>query len=141
LLSHAGIGVTCLLGAFWVLVESSRGEGFSSVGQGAAWLCAFAAWGALLFGGFLYITAYPETKPVILAGPWPWAHKIVMETKEHVFFGLLGCASLLPFATRHSGGKRAAGRLAAVVVVLGLAMEGMGAVIALAARVALEAAP
>lgn len=52
----------------------------SFVTAGISWLILFPA-------GKLYTTFYPATKTLILAGPWPWAHSIVMETKEH--WGLL----------------------------------------------------
>src|SRR3989338_5674885 len=53
-------------------------------------LTAFISWLVLLPSAKLYLTFYPATKTVIKAGSWPWAHSIVMETKEH--WGLL-----LPF--------------------------------------------
>ncbi|MEK7593834.1 MAG: hypothetical protein AAB471_01570 [Patescibacteria group bacterium] len=37
-------------------------------------------------GAYYYVLYYGKAvKPVILAGGAPWAHKIVMEAKEHVF--------------------------------------------------------
>ena len=48
---------------------------------------AAISWLLLLPAGLLYLTFYPATKTVIKAGAWPWAHSIVMETKEH--WGLL----------------------------------------------------
>ncbi len=51
---------------------------------------AFLSWAVLLPSALLYLTFYPATKTVIKAGSWPWAHSIIMETKEH--WGLL-----LPF--------------------------------------------
>ena len=48
---------------------------------------AAISWILLLPAGKLYITFYPATKTLIKAGAWPWAHSIIMETKEH--WGLL----------------------------------------------------
>ena len=48
---------------------------------------ALISWAVLLPSGKLYLTFYPATKTVIKAGTWPWAHSIIMETKEH--WGLL----------------------------------------------------
>src|SRR3989338_4965333 len=48
---------------------------------------AAISWLLLLPSGKLYLTFYPATKTLIKAGSWPWAHSIVMETKEH--WGLL----------------------------------------------------
>ncbi len=42
--------------------------------------------GCWIGGGYNYLTSYgSEVKPVILAGPSPWAHEIIMEAKEHIF--------------------------------------------------------
>lgn len=51
---------------------------------------AFFSWLVILPSAKLYLAFYPATKTVIKAGTWPWAHSIIMETKEH--WGLL-----LPF--------------------------------------------
>ncbi len=50
-------------------------------------LTAALSWVLLLPSGKLYLTFYPATKTLIKAGSWPWAHSIIMETKEH--WGLL----------------------------------------------------
>ncbi len=44
----------------------------------------FLVAGCWIAGGYNYRTAYgAEVRPVILAGPTPWAHLIVMEATEH----------------------------------------------------------
>jgi len=48
---------------------------------------AAISWILLLPSGKLYITFYPATKTLVKAGSWPWAHDVIMETKEH--WGLL----------------------------------------------------
>ncbi|MEK9154787.1 MAG: hypothetical protein AAB596_01840 [Patescibacteria group bacterium] len=55
-------------------------------------------WGLIGFllswitGGYYYVYYYGAlVKPIIKAGPYPWAHSILMEVKEHVFL-------FLPFA-------------------------------------------
>jgi len=50
-------------------------------------LTAVISWLLLLPSGKLYLTFYPATKTLIQAGPKPWLHSIIMETKEH--WGLL----------------------------------------------------
>lgn len=52
-----------------------------------SFVTAAISWILLLPAGKLYITFYPATKTLIKAGAWPWAHSILMETKEH--WGLL----------------------------------------------------
>lgn len=48
----------------------------------------FISW---LAGAYYYVVYYGgAVKPLIINGAYPWAHKIIMESKEHVFI-------LLPF--------------------------------------------
>ena len=53
----------------------------------ASLLTAAISWIMIVPSGILYRVFYPATKTLIKAGTWPWAHSIVMETKEH--WGLL----------------------------------------------------
>ncbi|HLD80639.1 MAG TPA: hypothetical protein VJA40_01415 [archaeon] len=55
--------------------------------KNASLLAALASWLVFVPAARLYVDFYPATKTLILAGTWPWAHKVVMETKEH--WGLL----------------------------------------------------
>ncbi len=50
-------------------------------------ITAALSWLLLLPSAILYIVFYPATKTLIKAGSQPWAHSIIMETKEH--WGLL----------------------------------------------------
>jgi len=101
-------------------------------------LCIVAAW---ILGGFWYVNYYYAEKAVILKGPWPWAHNIFMETKEHLFFIPLILALYLPIAAAQ---KLAANRTARAMVMVvamfvvlnGLAIEGAGAIINYGAKVA-----
>jgi hypothetical protein len=52
-----------------------------------SFITAAISWLLLLPSSKLYITFYPATKTLVKAGTWPWAHDVVMETKEH--WGLL----------------------------------------------------
>jgi hypothetical protein len=58
-------------------------------------LKCFSALGFLAFivswisGGYYYIVHYgANVKPIIKAGATPWAHAVIMETKEHIFLFL-----------------------------------------------------
>jgi hypothetical protein len=78
----------------------------------------------------------------VLNGPWPFAHNIFMETKEHLFFATAVLALLLPIAARekldsNSAARRLVLSVAALVAITGLAMEGAGAVIDHGVKVAL----
>lgn len=101
-------------------------------------------WLAYIVGGCWYVTFYGADKAIIKAGPWPFAHSLVMESKEHIFLSLLLVATLLPIAAfANLQARKSARQLvywsALTVVGLGLAMEGAGAVISLGAKLALLA--
>jgi hypothetical protein len=53
---------------------------------------------AWIVGGYWYVHFYPADKALILKGPWPFAHNILMEAKEHLFFLTLILAFCLPIA-------------------------------------------
>ncbi len=102
-------------------------------------VCIAAAW---ILGGYWYLHFYPADKVLILNGPWPFAHNVFMETKEHLFFLTLILSFYLPLATRDALHSNSAGRrmvlcVALLIALSGLAIEGAGAVINHGAEVAL----
>jgi uncharacterized membrane protein YwaF len=143
LLAHAGFGVTGCLAALWVFIETLNASARNTRRiQSAALVAAICMAGAWLCGGYWYIHFYPAEKALILKGPWPFAHNLFMETKEHLFFitGIL--AFLLPLATREKLDSNSAARklvlsVAGLIVITGLAVEGAGAVIDHGVKVAL----
>lgn len=146
LLAHAACGVTGSLAALWVFVEAlhaASGTENTRRIQTAAIVTAIAMAAAWVCGGYWYIHFYPADKALILKGPWPFAHNVFMETKEHLFFitGIL--AFLLPITCREKlflnrEARRLVLTVAGLIVVTGLAVEGAGAVINQGTRVALE---
>jgi hypothetical protein len=143
LLAHAAFGVTGCLAALWVFVEALN-AGPSNAGRikTAALVTAFCMAAAWIFGGYWYLHFYPAEKAVILKGPWPFAHNIFMETKEHLFFATAILAFFLPIATReklcsNSVARRLVLSVAGLIAVTGLALEGAGAVIDHGVKVAL----
>ena len=143
LLAHATFGVAGSMAALWVFVEALNAQPANAGRIRAAALvtavCIAAAW---ICGGYWYVHFYPAEKTLILNGPWPFAHDVFMETKEHLFFitGIL--AFLLPVATREKLSSNASARRLVLVVatltaVTGLAVEGAGAVVDHGAKVAL----
>jgi hypothetical protein len=71
---------------------------------------------------------------MILQGPWPFAHNVFMETKEHLFLMTLILSFYLPIAARDKLASSGAARrmvlcVAALIALSGLAVEGSGAVI------------
>ena len=143
LLAHASFGAIGCLAALWVFVEalSARPENAARI-RIAAFVAAASMAGAWICGGYWYVHFYPAEKVLILKGPWPFAHNIFMETKEHLFFitGIL--AFLLPLATRenlyaNSGARKLVLSIAGMIAITGLAVEGAGAVIDHGVKVAL----
>ncbi len=143
LLAHAAFGVTGCMTALWVFVEAlhARPENAGRMQTLAilTTLCMTAAW---ICGGYWYVHFYPAEKTLILKGPWPFAHNIAMETKEHLFFVTGILAFLLPITTREKLYANATARklvmtTAALIAFTGLAVEGGGAVIDHGVKVAL----
>ncbi|HIJ98075.1 TPA: hypothetical protein H1012_03420 [archaeon] len=84
LYAHILIGALLILLPFIIL---SQLKAKNPIAKQLSFLTAGLSWILLIPAGKLYITFYPATKTVIKAGAWPWAHSIIMETKEH--WGLL----------------------------------------------------
>lgn len=45
-------------------------------------MCMAGPW---ICGGYWYVHFYPAEKTLIPNGPWPFAHNLFMETREHFF--------------------------------------------------------
>jgi hypothetical protein len=142
LFAHAGFGMLGVLGALWVFVEAlnAREENEARIRK-AALITALFFVGALFCGGYWYVHFYPAEKAIILKGPWPFAHSLLMETKEHLFFVTLILALYLPIAARESlFANRAARRMvlavSLLIVLSALAIEGAGAGISYGVKVA-----
>jgi hypothetical protein len=143
LLAHATFGVAGCMAAVWVFVEAlnARAENAGRI-RIAALVAAVCMAGAWICGGYWYVHFYPSEKALILKGPWPFAHNLFMETKEHLFFATAILALLLPITTREKLFSNAAARklvlcVSALVAITGLSIEGAGAVIDHGVKVAL----
>jgi hypothetical protein len=143
LLAHAGLGVLGILAALWVFVEtlSAGGQNISRI-RNAATLTAVAMTAAAMVGGYWYLHFYPAERALILKGPWPFAHNIFMETKEHLFLMTWILSLYLPIAAHDKLQSSSAARkmvlsVAMLVVLTGLGIEGAGAVIDHGVKVAL----
>lgn len=145
LLAHPTFGALGILAAVWVFVEALNAKGEN---QGRIQLASLATagfiWASYIVGGYWYVMYYYADKARIVDGPWPFAHSFFMETKEHVFLGLLILATFLPIAAYNNiASSRGARTLvmwsAAFVVLIALAMEGAGAFISMGVKLALIA--
>jgi hypothetical protein len=144
LLGHAAFGSLAGMAALWVFVEtlSARPENAGRTYK-AALVAAIAMGMAWMLGGYWYVHFYPADKAIILKGSWPFAHDLVMETKEHLVFitGIL--AFYLPIAVRDRIHANAAARkmvlsVALLIVLSDLAAEGAGSIISHGVTVALQ---
>jgi hypothetical protein len=142
LFAHPTFGVLAIIAAVWVFVETLNASPANAARTRIAALavtgCIVAAW---VLGGFWYVNYYYADKAVILNGPWPWAHNLFMETKEHLFFIPLILALYLPFAVRNKLSVSAGARnmvlgVTALIVLNALAIEGAGAIINYGVKVA-----
>jgi hypothetical protein len=141
--THAFLGVVALLAGLWVFVEGiNAGPANSGRIRAASVTVLVFLWLTYLVGGYWYVTYYYADKALILKGPWPLAHSLGTEIKEHLFFVLLMLGTYLPMVAYDSramsslGGRRLLLSIAGLVVLLSLAMEGGGALIGLGVRVA-----
>ncbi|HDL16276.1 MAG TPA: hypothetical protein ENH27_00340 [Rhizobiales bacterium] len=145
LMLHPTFGVLAIIASVWVFVEALNASDANIARlRNASVLAAILMWSAYIVGGYWYVVFYGGDKTLIKAGPWPFAHSFFMETKEHVFLMLLLLATYLPIAAYGEVVKKSATRnlvlwTSALVVLLGLAMEGAGAFISMGAKVALLA--
>jgi hypothetical protein len=145
---HASLGEFAALMFFWAFIELYSGADSNirraklAVLLGVVFL--FAAW---FVGGFYYVEFYGSgVKPLIKEGPFPWAHKVVMETKEHVFLflpflGLLanGLVQRLGSQVANDGRARVAAMYAAgSVVLIAASMAFFGFLVSSGFRAALE---
>jgi len=143
LLAHAAFGVAGCLAAVWVFVEALNAQPANVVRiRTAAVVAAICMAGAWICGGYWYVHFYPPEKALILKGPWPFAHNLFMETKEHLFFITAILAFLLPIATRERLYSNPAARklvlsVAGLIAITGLAVEVAGAVIDHGVKIAL----
>ncbi|MBF0508996.1 MAG: hypothetical protein HQK57_08735 [Deltaproteobacteria bacterium] len=142
LMTHATFGMLCIIASVWVFVDTlnvSQGNMvriklMSRAVAGFMWL-------AFLVGGYWYVTYYYGDKALILKGPWPFAHHLVMETKEHLVLMLLLLTTFLPIA---ASGNLVANKSArnvvlwvvGLIILTGILMEGSGAIIGMGVKLA-----
>jgi len=139
---HPTLGVVGILAALWVFVEAlkldesrlRRIKIASLVGAGLFLL----TW----FSGGLWDSFYFEVDRAVMGkGSWAFVGDTAMELKEHLFVVVLLLALYLPilaFATdlRRAGTTRLPTMtVSALIVLLGLAMEGAGAILAASVHV------
>jgi uncharacterized membrane protein YwaF len=145
LMAHVLFGVGCIVATVWVFVDVLNAN--ESNLKRIRWISLAAAvfmWIAFVVGGYWYVVLYPVDKAIILKGPWPFAHGYFMETKEHLVIMLLLLVTYLPIAASNNlatskDARRLVLWVAGIIPLLGLMIEGHGAIIAMGVKVALLA--
>lgn len=143
LMGHVLFGVACLITAAWLFVDvlHVNETNLTRIRRMSLGAAAFM-WLAFLIGGYWYVTDYKVDKAIILQGPWPFAHNMIMETKEHLVILLLLVATYLPIVAAENLAKNKDARkvmlwVTATIAVLALVMDGEGAIISMGVKVAL----
>ena len=143
LLGHAGLGMAGSLLAGWVFFEARQASKENAARTRKLALAVAASMAAVwILGGYWYVHSYPADRALILKGPWPFAHSVFMEVKEHLFFMTLILSFYLPIAAWDRLYASAAARKMAMCVALlialsAIAIEGAGAIIEHGAKLAL----
>jgi len=143
LMSHVLFGLGCMVAAVWLFVDVLQvSEGNLARIRGVSWCAAGLMWIAFMIAGYWYVVSYKVDKAIILKGPWPFAHNVVMETKEHLVIMLLLLVTYLPIAAADDlAGSKDARKLmlwvTGIIALLALAMDGEGGFIAMGVKVGL----
>lgn len=144
LLVHVVFAVFSMFCAIWLFVEVLNANYANRARTRlASVLVAVFMLLTWVTSGYWYVVYYAADKAIILAGPWAFAHKIIMETKEHVFFITLVLSLLLPIVvyTQNLLANRSARILilwiAALIVLSSLALEAGGSLVALGVKLGL----
>jgi len=143
LMSHVLFGVGCMLAAVWLFVDVLQvNEGNLARIRRLSWGAAGLMWIAFVIAGYWYVVSYKVDKAIILKGPWPFAHNIVMETKEHLVIMLLLLVTYLPIAASDNlvaskDARKLMLWLTGIIALLALAMDGEGGLIAMGVKIGL----
>lgn len=100
-------------------------------------IAEFLSWGC---AAAYYLTHYPGVRDVIKKGAMPWAHTVILETKEHVFMFIpilaLAAYFVIVWLMKNEDEKvRGALKwLSALILIMCFAMAGMGYIVSMTAR-------
>ena len=137
LFSHIILGVAAVAAAYAVLMSLLKRESnirfLETVSLGGL-VVLLLSW---ITGAYYYVIYYgPAVRDVIKKGPYPWAHSIVMEAKEHVFLFLpflfvalfLSIIAGRTFLNQNLMFKRSLIAVAAILTIISvsIALAGMG---------------
>src|SRR3989338_9746351 len=136
---HLGFGIIGIDAFLWLLGELKyKGRKKPLLITAVVGVLSFI--GSWLAGGYYYVNFYGSlVRPVIKGGLAPWAHNIMMETKEHIFLFIIPlaitalCITLLEKEdVERLALRRLAMWLSGTVAVLGFLIGAMGFIISAA---------
>ncbi len=143
LISHVIMGITGVAASYavWLgLLKKSPSLGFLKKASALAFFSYLVSW---FSGGYYYVLYYGGIqKPIILAGAYPWAHKIFTESKEHIFLFFPFAALALMIVlwkgnqdlSQNEGLRKALAFLAGAITILGLFVALSGIIMSGAVR-------
>lgn len=143
LIWHILLGIAAIALSVFVLVALFRDKVNLKALKISSILSLLGFLGSWITGGYYYVNYYgSNVKPVIKAGDYAWAHKVIMETKEHVFLFLPFLATVVVLIIWILGDKLDEDRelkhafvwLVLIWVILGVVITLMGPVISGAYR-------
>ncbi len=143
LLLHASTGMFFIFACVWVYVETLNCTEKNLPRIRSACVAAAALmWATFIIGGYWYVYFYAPDKAVILKGPWPIAHNFYMEFKEHVLMMLLPLSLFMPIVASNKLPSIPSARklllwAAGMAIIIGVVMEGAGAIISMGAKLGL----
>ena len=144
LLIHPTLGVLAILASLWVFVETIGIDPAGLRRMGVASLVVPALLLATWLGGGLWDAAnYSTDQRILDQGGWAYVGNTAMELKEHLFALVLMLALYLPIAVFRGDllddrdGRLVVNAVSLLIVLVGLAMEGAGAILGLSVKVAL----
>ena len=143
LMAHVLFGVGCMVLAVWLFADVlNANEGNLLRIRRLSWGAAGFMWLAFIIGGYWYVNSYKVDKAIILKGSWPFAHNMVMETKEHLVIMLLLLVTYLPIVAANNLATNKEARklmlwVTGIIALLALVMDGEGAIIGMGVKVGL----
>ena len=136
LVLHVVLGLIALGAIHLTFMQVIRKQPPWGIVVAAAWTALLGFLLSWMTGAYYYVVHYGvAVKPRIVSGEFPWAHKIFMEAKEHVFLLIPFLAVVALFAVyalrevENPALKSAASALIATALVLGILVAAAGVII------------
>ena len=99
--AHVFFSLLIIIACGYLLAELRRKEVDYRLIYNLSLAIAVLLWITWITAGWYYVLHYGVDKAVIKAGAMDWAHKVVMETKEHIFYTGLVLGTALPLAVHN----------------------------------------